>query len=139
MIVPRFRGVVSEDGKHFYPHARKAFQQHLGTMAATEVMTSVQPWMPITQDARGYFWAVIVELFREHCGYATQAEAYEALLTAVFTLPGEKRPSLADAEADGFVMSEAIERCSAFLVTDCGLIVPAPEPDAVMRLEVATR
>jgi hypothetical protein len=105
-------------------------------MAATEVMTSVQPWMPITESARGYFFGVLVELYREHCGYATQQEAYEALLTSVFTLPGEKRPSLSDAHADGFVMSEAIERCSAFLVTDCGLLVPDP---TVLRLEVATR
>lgn len=139
MIVPRFRGVVSEDGLHFYPHARKAFQQYLAPLAATEVMTSVQPWMPITDSARGYFFGVLVELYREHCGYARQAEAYEKLLEAVFTVPGEPRPSLSDGAADGFVMSEAIERCSAFLVTDCGLIVPAPEPDAVLRLEVATR
>lgn len=136
MIVPRFRGVISEEGDTFYPHARKAWLNHLGPMACEEVMVSVQPWMPITQDQRGFLRGPLVELYREACGYATQQEAYDKLLEAVFTLPGQRRPSLATQAADGFVMSEVIERCSAFLVTDCGLLVPDPSH---VRLEVATR
>jgi hypothetical protein len=138
VIVPRFRGVVSEEGDTFYPHSRKAWLNHLSPLACEEVMVSVQPWRPITQDQRGYFRAVHVELYREFCGYATQKQAYEKLMESVFVLPGDPRPSLSDAQADGYFMSEAIERSGAFLVTDCGLVVPASGPKAVLRLEVAT-
>lgn len=133
-VVPRFRGVVTEDGRHFLPHSRRAFQAHLATMMAQEVAVTVQPWMPITADQRGYLHAVLVEIYREHCGYATHDEAYDKLIRAVYRLPEDAdRPSFADAASDGFVMSEAIERISAYLVVDCQLRVPDPEPNPMER------
>ena len=134
MIVPRFVGVVTEDGLHFLPHRKHPFKAYLATLAAQEVSVTVQPWMPITEDQRGYLHAVLVEIYREHCGYATHDEAYDKLIRAVYRLPEDvDRPSFSDASSDGFQMSEAIERISAYLVVDCQLRVPDPEPNPMER------
>lgn len=135
----RWRAVITEDGKHILPDQTRRFQAHLGQFAGEAVTITVERWTPITQDQRGYLRGVLVELYREHAGCATNDEAYDALLREVYCVdPAEIRPSLADAAADGEAVSECIERISAFLTLDLKLIVPEPEPDPVVRWERAS-
>ena len=87
-----------------------------------------------TPAQRGYFFGVLIELMREHCGYARREEAYDFAVRWLLCFPWDQiRPSLANGAIDRDGMSEIIDRLSAALILDLQRTVPDPEPDPVRR------
>lgn len=111
--------------------------------------SKVQPFLPLdccphcggelrgpdpTPEQRGYLFGVLIEIFREHCGYARREEAYDAAVRWLLTFPWQQmRPSLANGAIDRDGMAEVIDRLSAAIILDLQRTVPDPEPDPVRR------
>jgi hypothetical protein len=130
-----FPGVVTEDGVRLLPDRRADLQAHYAQFAGQAVDIYVVPQgRPITADARGYWWAVLVRLYAEHVAEPSMLVAHFQLLRLVDWVPGEAEPTTSDAGSDGAQMSDRIERAIAFL-TGLGLDVPEAEPDPRVRLE----
>lgn len=88
-----------------------------------------------TPAQRGYLFSTLIEIMREHCGYARRAEAYDYAVRWLLSFPWDEiRPSLSNGALDRDEMAEIIERLSAALIVDLQRTVPDPEPDPVKRL-----
>lgn len=114
-----------------------AYRDHLRTLVGVRVEVEVKPYhRPPSQDLRGYYFAVLVELAMREFGYATKDEAHDAIVRGVLCSRWEKyRPSFADDAITHDEMAETVERICADFITECGLTVPDPDPDPVHRWE----
>lgn len=136
MHLKRWRGVVTEDGKHFLPDYPVAFRQCLQQYAGEEVLVTVQRAAAITQNKRAFWHAIIVPEFAEETGEPSLAVAHRLLKRlALCQTADEPTPSTADGEMTDEEMHDAIDRVLAMLAIDFGIYVSDPEPDPVRRLE----
>lgn len=124
--------VVTEDGK-LVPDERRAFRAYVSQWKgeAVEIIVRRKP-KPITRKQRGWHWGVLVRAFADYTGEASLLVAHFQLKRLCLCTPDEDTPSTG-AEGNRDAHSELIERAQAFLIVDCGVVLPEPEPPGLLE------
>lgn len=147
----RWRGVVTEDGKHFLADDQRLWKQYVATFAGQDVEVVLQRVRkPQSARKRGFLHAAVVpafrlfledrfrdllEAFREHYGEFTLEHAKDVLVRAVMNLPEDvERVSTAMNAMDDDQYQSFLFRVEGFL-TGIECEFPEAERDPVRRLE----
>lgn len=119
-----FRGTVKGD-KIVFQDAR-AFKALISSLEGKQIDFIVRRYHPArsTQQNR-YYWAVVVGLIAEHCGYEPE-EAHDALRMRFLQKPEAALPTVrSSASLDTKEFTDYIENCRR-LGAELGIVIPAP-------------
>lgn len=130
-----FQATVSDEGRlQFTREERSALDKTLKTLAGTTVSIIVKRFRPQrSAKASAYYWAVVVPLIAEHCGYEKD-EMHEALAMRFLRIedcpitgvPRRKRTP----DTDSKEFSEYLDSCIR-LAGEMGVYIPEPNEQAI--------
>jgi hypothetical protein len=126
-LAPVFAGHVDERGR-LRLDAADAFRRTLRTLAGAAIELVVRRQRATRSDAQNkYYWAVVVGLLAEHCGYAPD-EMHEALKWKFLRREAESAlPTVRSTTSlDTAAFEDFLAGVRAWAATDLGVNIPLP-------------
>lgn len=134
---PAFIGPNGEPTLDFLSKFQASMQAR--RLTDSEVWITVSRRRRSSDEARGYYWSVVVPIFADYMGEPTDQAAHDALAYLFLRLPNNKvtgAPRWKSTSPDSMPADEFrdyLDRVLAYGRVDCELRIPEPEKDPAKR------